>query len=101
MRTKASRSAATFARVFARIPLLLAFALLLAAPGSGQAAVTFGSDLTAAGLPDDGCEIGTCTRMLELLGGRTVGSPIDGVVVRWRAEGKGTLRLRAIRRTGP
>jgi hypothetical protein len=70
-----------------------------AAPAVSRAAtVTVGSDLSAAVTVDNGCEAGSCTRTLLSLGGTEVRSPVDGVVVRWRAVGAGLVHLRLARR---
>ena len=69
---------------------------------SSQAAVTLGSDLAAE--PDIllGCG-NPCLRVQDVLPGRTLVSPFDGVIVRWRARvGAGTdavsIRIRVVRR---
>jgi hypothetical protein len=93
-------------RCCARLSIAALAAVLVAAPASGEAAVTIGSDLSpapsSAGTctpPTDPCTVAN----LALLGGGELSSPIDGVVVRWRArasndEPGGTpLRLRVIR----
>ena len=85
------------------LSLALAVAALFAAlPATGHAAATVGSDLAAATVAYDvGCEVGeSCTRMLFSYDGAPASSPEDGVVVRWRAYGKGTVRLRLVRQEG-
>jgi hypothetical protein len=69
--------------------------IALAAPSGVSAAVTIGSDLSAAG-SNTLCE-SDCTLSQTTLPGRQLVSPIDGVVVRWRlANPDGTFRLRVI-----
>jgi hypothetical protein len=78
----------------------LCLAVLAAAvPAASRAAtVTVGSDLRSTVTVDNGCEEVSCTRTLSSVGGVEVGSPIDGVVVRWRAVGVGIVHLRLARR---
>ena len=79
----------------------IAFAALAATPAVGQAASTVGSDLALPVTVESGCEVpSTCTRMLVTSNGEDVGSPVDGVIVGWKAVGKGTIRLRVVSRGG-
>ena len=67
-------------------------AVLLAgavAPPSQAATITVGSDLTGTVSADNGCEGQSCTRLLVSVNGVGQSSPVDGVVVRWRAVGQG------------
>src|SRR5262249_30733609 len=74
----------------------------LAGAGSASGATTIGSDLAA--VPDTflGCGV-ACLRVQDVLPGRTLAAPSDGVIVRWRARvGDGTeaqsIRIRVVRR---
>ena len=105
--SRESHPRATFHRGAPRpLPPLLvplaACAALAVAPAAGHAAVPVGSDLTNTVLIDEGCDdrSASCTRMLLSVGGVEASSPIDGVVVRWRLVGEGTVRLRVIHRDG-
>jgi len=76
---------------------------MLVAPSTASAVVTIGSDLA----PDSGaffapCPGGNgCTATHTTLPGQQLSSPIDGVIVRWRARANNTestpVRLRVIR----
>ena len=81
---------------------LAAFCAVLlagAAPAaSGAAPITVGSDLRGTVSADNGCEATSCTRVLLSVDNAEIRSPVDGVVVRWRAIGQGTVRLRLARR---
>ena len=75
-------------------------AVLLAgavAPPTQAATITVGSDLTGTVSADNGCEGQSCTRLLVSVNGVGQSSPVDGVVVRWRAIGQGIVRLRLAR----
>ena len=93
-----------FVRRFSLASLVAAALTVSGAWGaqSSQAAVTLGSDLAAE--PDIllGCG-NPCLRVQDVLPGRTLVSPFDGVIVRWRARvGAGTeavsIRIRVVRR---
>src|SRR5690349_24155814 len=94
---RASRRAARLAvRDGYRVPVrLLLVGLCVAVVASATPAasraeiVTVGSDLRGTVIVDNGCEAVSCTRTLSTIGGLEVRSPIDGVVVRWRAVGTG------------
>ena len=83
-------------------------ALVLAAPSG--AATTIGADLTTPATETNSCSNGSgdlfgCTRFNSVVPGRTITSPIDGVVVRWRIHpGDGSeaqnVRLRIVRPAG-
>jgi hypothetical protein len=90
------------ARLSFLILVLLALAALAVAPPASHAAVPFGSDLSRPVEIDEGCDdrSTTCTRMLLSAGGGEAVAPIDGVIVRWRLIGAGTVRLRVVRRDG-
>lgn len=78
------------------VALLVAGVSALVVPDA-RSAVTVGSDLGAA-TDTIGCGAEPCTAVLTALPGRTVQSPINGVVVRWRVgNGSGTFTLRVIR----
>src|SRR3954468_11097311 len=82
--------------VAVRLPLVALCVALVAsvAPAASRAAtVAVGSDLRGTVTVDNGCEAVSCTRTLSSLGGVEVRSPIDGVVVRWRAVGTGIVHL--------
>jgi len=68
-----------------------------AAPATQAATITIGSDLTGTVSADNGCEGQSCTRLLVSVNGVGQSSPVDGVVVRWRAVGQGIVRLRLAR----
>ena len=68
-----------------------------AAPATRAATITIGSDLTGTVSADNGCEGQSCTRLLVSVNGVGQSSPVDGVVVRWRAVGQGIVRLRLAR----
>jgi len=68
-----------------------------AAPATRAATITIGSDLTGTVSADNGCEGQSCTRLLVSVNGVGQSSPVDGVVVRWRAIGQGIVRLRLAR----
>jgi len=68
-----------------------------AAPATRAATITIGSDLTGTVSADNGCEGQSCTRLLVSVNGVAQSSPVDGVVVRWRAVGQGIVRLRLAR----
>ena len=72
-------------------------ALALAAMASpASAATTIGSDLTASD-GTTGCGV-ACTGVGTALPGRTIASPITGVVVRWRVgDGVGQITFRVAR----
>ncbi len=75
-------------------------AVLLAgavAPPTQAATIKVGSDLTGTVSADNGCEGQSCTRLLVSVNGVGQSSPVDGVVVRWRAIGQGIVRLRLAR----
>jgi hypothetical protein len=93
----------------ARLSVAAVAAVVIAAPAGADAAVTIGSDLAPAPTDSNACApaSGACTvTNASLLGGGELGSPIDGVVVRWRARasndqpGGTPLRLRVIRPAG-
>lgn len=72
------------------------------APKPSPAVVTLGSDLAAEPAILLGCG-NPCLRVQDVLSGRTLVSPFDGVIVRWRARvGAGTeaqsIRIRVVRR---
>jgi Ca2+-binding RTX toxin-like protein len=81
---------------------IVAFVLgvsMLAVPDA-RSAVTIGSDLSGA-TDQIGCGAEPCTAVQTVIPGRTVASPINGVVVRWRvANASGTLTLRVVRDAG-
>lgn len=88
--------------------LMLALAPMLLALGAAPAhgAVTIGSDLPAPVGDPFTCSSG-CTIATMALPGRTVASPIDGVLVRWRARVaipsrplSDTIELRTLRPAG-
>lgn len=91
------RVASTFALT---ATALIASAAFAAKPS--PAVVTLGSDLAAE--PDIFMGCGNpCLRVQDVLPGRTLVSPVDGVIVRWRARvGAGTdaqsIRIRVVRR---
>jgi hypothetical protein len=90
---------ATVAGVRSLITLVCAVAAAVLFAGESQAApITVGSDLTGTVSADNGCEAVSCTRVLVSVNNVEIRSPIDGVVVRWRAIGQGTVRLRLARR---
>jgi hypothetical protein len=92
-------------------PLTAAVAVLLAAPASGMAVVTFGSNLSGGGSLTNfascsgvGCtyvQTAPLTASHTALGGLT--APSDGVITRWRIKSGsagGAVTLRILRRTG-
>src|SRR3712207_229553 len=97
--TAAHRRRSTVARVrrSALVTVVAAFACLSLA-GPSSAAVRFGSDLQGNVSFDRGCDDISCTRMLLSVNGTEIRSPIDGVVVRWRALGEGLAQLQVMRR---
>ena len=77
--------------------------------GSTQAAVTLGSDLATEPTIGLGCPTGTgrgCLFVTDVLPGRELVSPYDGVILRWRVRlGDGTepqsIRIRVLRQFDP
>ena len=94
MRLLTAASSATRSRC-AIVAAVAALALAaMASPAS--AATTIGSDLTASD-GTTGCGV-ACTGVGTALPGRTIASPITGVVVRWRVgDGVGQITFRVAR----
>jgi hypothetical protein len=87
------------------ISVITAAALLLPVLPA-RAAVTIGSDLSAAPFGGLGCAGAACTWASTGIPGQQTTSPIDGVVVRWRLRvgetglGGQQIRLKVVRPTG-
>lgn len=85
----------------APLALFICLAGLLAAPGSAAAVVTLGSPMpvpATSGVP--GCGTPPCVHSQSALPGRTVSSPVNGTIVRWRFDysaATSTVRLRVVR----
>jgi RTX calcium-binding nonapeptide repeat (4 copies) len=81
---------------------LSAAVVLLALASPAPAAITIGSGLTASDGTSECAEGGAaCTGVVTAIPGRTIASPITGVVVRWRVgDGVGQLTFRVARPAG-
>ena len=78
---------------------------ILAAPGAASAAVRFGSDLSSNAAAASPCPnmAPECSAVLTgVTGGERAGSPIDGVVTRWRTRAAvaGNITFQVVRRSG-